>query len=81
MKSTVDQLSWIERLYPSNVTKGMANSLDSFSDWLKKSKAEASSVIDSAAKDTNNSSYSSSKERYCYTFPSLISGECANCQI
>lgn len=37
MRSTVEQLSWVERLYPSNLAKGVAGSLESVSEWLKTS--------------------------------------------
>ena len=35
MQSTVDQLSWVENLYPSNVAERMSRGLDSLSGWLK----------------------------------------------
>lgn len=50
MRSTVEELSWVERFYPSNVAKGLSGSLDSLSDWLKvtkKSEALAKSTHDS----------------------------------
>lgn len=44
MRSTVEQLSWVERFYPSNMAKGMAGSLESFSDWLKTAKKTSQNV-------------------------------------
>ena len=40
MQAAVDELSWIERFYPSNIASGMAGGLDSLSDWLKSSRTE-----------------------------------------
>jgi len=42
MQAAVDELSWIERFYPSNIASGMAGGLDSVSEWLKSSRTEGS---------------------------------------
>lgn len=60
MRSTVEQLSWVERLYPSNMAKGVAGSLDSLSDWLKT--AKKSQALVQNAQDTNDTpAYSTNK--------------------
>ena len=46
MKSTVEQLSWVERLYPSRLGERMAGGLDSLSDWLKSSRSSQTSAPD-----------------------------------
>lgn len=47
MRSTVEQLSWVERLYPSNMAKGVAGSLDSLSEWLRTAKKSVQHTPDS----------------------------------
>ena len=37
MKSTVDELSWVERLYPANIAGKVAGGFGALSDWLKRS--------------------------------------------
>ena len=66
MRSTVDQLSWIERFYPSNVAKGMAGGLDTVSDWLKASnkKHSSSPTQSERSKDT---AYSSAQRYILYS--------------
>ena len=43
MKSKVEQLSWVEQLYPSNIGQRMAGGLDSLSGWLKSSRSSPTS--------------------------------------
>ena len=52
MRSTVDQLSWVESLYPSNIAKKIASDLDGVSDWLKTSRKP----VESASKSNEQGS-------------------------
>ena len=63
MRSAVNQLSWVERLYPSNMAKGVAGSLDSLSDWLKTSNKPQPSPNPSSP--PSRSSFSSN-DRYTF---------------
>lgn len=43
MKSKVEQLSWVESLYPSSIGERVAGGLDSLSGWLKSARSPKSS--------------------------------------
>ena len=64
MKSTVDQLSWVERLYPSNIASKMAGGFESLSDWLKSSREKDHAATVGSAGGSSSDSTTGIRTRY-----------------